>query len=128
MSRGAQIIIGVIMLALSLVLLMMAAIPGEAGYGVYRVMGALLFAILGFACVFTIGRPLTTRVAMGLLSLFMIIIAVYSASQKDGVKPIMFAVAIAMMSGAYAVTGFYPNDFPLAEVFGTRKKGKRRKK
>ena len=124
MNRGVQIAIGLIMLLFSFVLFLLASIPEKPGEGTTRVLGGLLFAILGFSCTFTFGRPVSTRIAMGLLSLFMIIMIVYILNQDGEHKSAIFAALVAMMSGVYAATGIYPDSMPFAEVFG---KGKRKK-
>jgi hypothetical protein len=101
-------------------MVLMAMIPDEQGYLVGRLMGALVAGILGFACVFTWGRPLTTRAGLGVLSLSMIAMIVYILKSKDpDLKSCGFAGLIAVMSGAYALTGYYPANFPMAAVFGT---------
>ena len=37
---------------------------------------------------------------------------------------ISFAILVAVMSGGYAVTGYYPESLPLAQVFGKHDSGK----
>jgi hypothetical protein len=120
MSRGSQVLIGIVLLLLASVMALMAMIPDEQGYLIGRLMGALVAGVLGFVCVFTWGRPLTTRIGLGVLSLSMIAMIVYILKSKDpDLRSCGFAGLIAMMSGAYAMTGYYPASFPMAQVFGT---------
>jgi hypothetical protein len=119
MSRGSQIVIGIILFLLSAVCLLTAAIPGEEEFLAPRLMAALLFGALGFATVFTWGRPLTTRVALGVLSLGLFGIAIYTLfSENPELGTVGFAVVTGLMSGTYAATGYYPQSLPMAEVFG----------
>ena len=84
-----------------------------------RLMMAILAGSLGIACVFQWGRPYTTRAALGLLSLGMIGMVVSAlVSERPNVEGAGFAALVALMSGAYAVTGYYPRFFPFANVFG----------
>lgn len=121
MGRGTQILIGVILLLLSFVLLIMASIPEERSFATGRLLGAMIAGLLGFACTFTWGRPLTTRVSLGLLSVAMVAMIVFIlTSEKPELKPCVFAGFVALVSGAYAVTGYYPENLPLAQVFAKK--------
>lgn len=130
MGRIPQIIIGIILFLFAAVLMLMSTLPGEPGYALPRILGAILAAILGFACLFTWGRPISTRIALGLLSLSMVFMAIYALTQKDSsIKSVVFALLICFMSGTYAATGYYPDQMPFSEVFGKKvKKNKKKKK
>jgi hypothetical protein len=121
MSRVSQIIIGSILLLLALVMLLMAMLPGEGAFLVIRLTAAFVAAPLGFACLLSWGRPYTTRVALGILCFAMVVMAIaILLSDKPAPGPVAFAALVAAMSGAYAITGFYPEFLPLSNVFGTR--------
>jgi peptidoglycan/LPS O-acetylase OafA/YrhL len=109
MNRPSQILIGVVLLCLAFVLFLMSMLPDQGDYLLIRRFGALLAGLLGFACVFSWGRPYTTRVAFGILSLAMIGMAVsIMMSSRPEIKPTVFAGMVALMSGAYAITGYDP--------------------
>jgi hypothetical protein len=121
MRRVSQIIIGSMLLLLALVMLLMAALPGEGEFLVVRLTAAFVAAPLGFACLLSWGRPYTTRVAMGVLCLAMALMGIaILLSDKPNLRPVAFAALVAVMSGTYAITGIYPESLPLSNVFGTR--------
>lgn len=121
MTRPVQILIGIILLSLALVLGLMSMIPDETHFMIVRQLSALLAGLLGFVCVVSWGRPYTTRVALGLLALAMLAMAFHILmSDKLDIGPVVFAGMVALMSGGYAVTGYYPESLPMSAVFGAR--------
>jgi peptidoglycan/LPS O-acetylase OafA/YrhL len=121
MSRNSQVIIGLVLLLLCAAMTMMALGTGEPQYLVARLGAALVAGALGFACSFEFGRPLTTRISLGVLSLGMLGMVVHILLSNDrDLKSVSFAVLVAVMSGAYAFTGYYPNGLPMSEVFGKK--------
>ncbi|MFO0865428.1 MAG: hypothetical protein U0744_12385 [Gemmataceae bacterium] len=121
MSRNSQVVIGLVLLLLCAAMTMMALGTGDPQYLVPRLGAALVAGALGFACSFEFGRPLTTRISLGVLSLCMMGMAVHILLSNDrDIRSMSFAVLVAVMSGAYAFTGFYPSGLPMSEVFGKK--------
>jgi hypothetical protein len=119
MSRVSQILIGMGFLFVAFVFLLLILVDDDKSTRTIRIMLALLCGILGVACILTWGRPYTTRIAMGLLSLSTLGMALAILfSNKREFKAAAFAGMIALMSGTYAVTGLYPDALPLSKVFG----------
>jgi len=105
--RPVQILIGIILLSLAFVFLLLSMLRDQGSN--LAQFAALVAGLLGFACVFTWGRPYTTRVASGLLSLAMIGLAINIVLwNKPEMKAAAFAGFVAFMSGAYAITGYLP--------------------
>lgn len=121
MSRNSQVIIGFVLLLLCAAMTMMALGTGERQYLVPRLGAALVAGALGFACSFEFGRPLTTRFSLGVLSLCMVGMVVHILLSNDrDIRSVSFAALVAVMSGAYAFTGYYPSSLPMSEVFGKK--------
>lgn len=129
MSRGTQVLAGLVLLSFSAVLVLLAMMPAEdadpGGANPIRWGIALLSGVLGLASLIPWGRPHTTRLALGLLSLTMCAMIVGILQSKDVSKRgLMFAAIVAVVSGSYAITGYYPDAMPAAEVFGRGRRGK----
>jgi hypothetical protein len=111
---------------LSAVWCLLAPIAGpSAPIGVWGILlAAVLAGVIGFSCITTWGRPTTSRIAAGGLSIAMIVaVAGILLAGKQEVKPAAFAGVIALMSGAYALSGAYPDWLPLSKVFGNQRSG-----
>lgn len=99
----------------------------SVGYSIFAFLFVVPFCVacvmIGVACTFSWGRPKTTRIAMGSLSLAMIFMSLgvllADEDERGGKRAVLFSGMIAICSGYYAVTGHYPESLPLAEVFGT---------
>ena len=123
MSRGSEIVIGILCLLLSAVFFILAPITGPtAPIGVSGILlSAAVAGMIGISCVTTWGRPMTSRIAAGCLCLAMLALAVgIMFSNKSEVKAIIFAGTIALMSGVYCCSGLYPSWLPLSRVFSHR--------
>ena len=123
MSRGSEIAIGGVCALLSLVFGMLAFIRANEGQASQSVMLMLLVAtvsgLLSFALLVKWGRPMTTRVAVGIVSLLgllaMIGAAMSGQLKANGILWIVFGAGGLF----YAVTGKFPDSFPMSEVFGS---------
>lgn len=126
MNRKVLTLIGIVLVTLGAVMLLMAGVAdgdhlNPRPFLVLRLTAGLLAAFLGLACVVPWGRPYTMRVALGLLALAMLgMIGHIMMSDNPEIWPSLSALMIAVMSGTYAVTGYYPDFLPYAEVFGNK--------
>jgi hypothetical protein len=131
LSRGRilQILLGLGFAYLTV--LCASTIGNDAPEAKFRAWGPqVLTAALGllaFACLVEFGRPWTTRLAMGIISLltFAVLVAIIIEGKFGGV---VFCLLIALPSGGYALTGQYPADNPIAKLLSTPPKPKKKKK
>jgi hypothetical protein len=106
MSRGSELVIGFICLMLSAVWFILAPITGPtAPIGIWGILlAATLAGVIGFACVLTWGRPVTTRIAAGGLCVAMIAsIVAIALSDDPEIGAMKFAEIVAVISGSCAL-------------------------
>lgn len=120
MSRGSEIAIGAVSALLCLVMLLIAPTTGPtAPVGVAGfLLIAAIFGILAFALLIKWGRPMSTRVAVGAVSLMGIWAMVGMAlNGKLNVIAGMWGL-LSVGGGIYAITGRFPESLPLSQIFG----------
>lgn len=134
MSRGSEIVIGLVAGLLAAVLMLVAFVSGDTvpiGFLGVFVM-SLFFVCVSAACLFETGRWLTTRITAGGIALVIIAAAVSDLASGEwavgqiGKKLILVLLGIAC--GFFAVTDRYPDEMPLSGFFTQPKKAQPRKR
>lgn len=119
MSRGSEISVGLVSALLSGVLLLIAPTAGvNAPIGLAGFLAvAAIFGILAFALLIKWGRPISTRIAVGAVSFGGVCAAIGNvfSGKVHGMLALFGLISVGGLF--YAITGTYPDSFPLAEVF-----------
>jgi hypothetical protein len=124
MKRVIEIVIGVILLLLGYIITIPPRFAADSHPTIdgRLIVAVFLCGFLGFACVVNWRRPITTRVWLGYLCVIMICLIIdFVRSDNLELLAAVLAGLVAILTGAYAVTGYYPESFPLATVFCTKK-------
>jgi hypothetical protein len=83
--------------------------------------GGFIALMLALAIIIPWGKPYTTRIMMGLMSVGLIIMAIWVLATTplkfDDIKWLVIAGIMSIFPAIYAITGRYPRHWPFAEVF-----------
>lgn len=130
MSRGSRIAIGIVCLMCALTFGLLSPLLGQqAPIGFWGILGtAVFFGVAAMACLVEKYSHITSRITAGGLCLIIMCLAGGMIMDGDFNPAALLIVVVGLGAGFYAATGQYPNQLPLANVFGGEASPPKKKK